>query len=304
MDDPQRQPRDPDRAQLSARIRGAADQGRISTADRDIRLSNVRNAQSVAELDLMTRELDQLDAALPVSPVPGPAPYARFDPAPPRASSSSAGPRTALVAILVAVAVVLAGVAGLIGFLAQGSESVDTFATPVPEASTAAGPEESRDEGEPATPTGPAYSLTAAGVRGFLATYRQRFRTTQVVELTLYGDYVIVNVPVAGRSRQTGWLFRPGTGFTSFGGTRASFPGSRPVDVRRLDVTALMRNVARARRTLNVERPTQTYAVIRFIRGVDDQPRVDVHVANGFGESGYLATTLAGQVRRAFPYAA
>jgi hypothetical protein len=29
---------------------------------------------------------------------------------------------------------------------------------------------------------------------------------------------------------------------------------------------------------------------------------VDIHVANDFNESGYLATTLDGKVKRAFPY--
>ena len=67
------------------------------------------------------------------------------------------------------------------------------------------------------------------------------------------------------------------------------------------DIPALARNIARAKRTLNVEQP-QAYVIVRFLRQVDDVPSVDVHVTNKFQESGYLATTLDGKVERAYPY--
>ena len=149
-------------------------------------------------------------------------------------------------------------------------------------------------------PAGPAYSLSAAGIRGFLATYRKKFGTSRVVDLTFYGDYVIVNVPVPGKARQEGWLYRKGT-WTGFGGIRATFPGTQVVDTNRLDIPALARNIARAKRTLNVEQP-QAYVIIRFIPQIEQTPSVDVHVTNKFQESGYLATTLAGKVERAYPY--
>ena len=113
-------------------------------------------------------------------------------------------------------------------------------------------PTPARPRAEP--PAGPSYALTAAGIRGFLATYQKKFHTTRVVDLTFYGDYVIVDVPVPGKARQEGWLFRDGT-WTGFGGVRATFPGSGIVDTSRLDVPALMRNIARARRTLTSRSP-------------------------------------------------
>ena len=58
----------------------------------------------------------------------------------------------------------------------------------------------------------------------------------------------------------------------------------------------------RARRTLGVESVSQTYVVIDYRPQFDASPNVDVHVANAFGESGYLATTLDGSVERAYPY--
>ena len=121
--------------------------------------------------------------------------------------------------------------------------------------------------------------------------------------MTLDDDYAIVNVPVPGKARQSGWLFRDDSGWTSFGGVLATFLGSAAVDTNRLDIPALVRNIARARRTLNVESPTKAYVIIRFIPRIDAAPSVDIHVINRFQESGYLATTIDGTVERAYAYA-
>jgi hypothetical protein len=116
-------------------------------------------------------------------------------------------------------------------------------------------------------------------------------------------DYVVVNVPVPDRARHEGWLYRKDSGFTTFGGVRANFPGARPVNTDRLNIAALMRNVARARSTLNVEDPSTTYASIRHYSTVDEVPSVNVYVTNEFGESGYLSTTLDGKIMRTYPFA-
>ena len=83
----------------------------------------------------------------------------------------------------------------------------------------------------------------------------------------LYQDYAIADVPVAGgKGRQAGWIYRKQSGWTTFGGVQAVFPGAVAVDTRRLDVNALVRNIARARATLKVETPT------RFsVSGIDKQ---------------------------------
>jgi hypothetical protein len=150
--------------------------------------------------------------------------------------------------------------------------------------------------------TGPAYELTEEGIRAFLETYRERWGTSVVVDLVLYDDYVIVTVPAAGSRRPQGWLYRDASGFTDFGGGRASIPGAVPIDTDDLDVAALVRNIARARKTLNVQDPEQTYVVIRHIKTFDEAPSVDIHLYKEFGETGYLATTLDGTVKRAYPY--
>ncbi len=285
------------------RIGRAHAEGRIGTADRDIRLANVRSAQSMAELDLIGRELDQLDAT---------APFSRFEPP---AGGGDHGQAVSISgrALAIAFAVILAialVVGGVVFVSARDSQSGDAAPADTsgngqvdkdPEVADP-GDREPDPPAEVAPPPGPTYALTGAGIRGFLTTYEKRFGTTRVVDLTLYGDYAIVNVPVPGKARQSGWLFRDNT-WTPFGGVRAVFPGSQIVDTRQLAIQPLLRNIKRARATLNVEEPTQTYVIVRFIRQADDVPSVDIHVANEFRESGYLATTLGGTVERAYPYA-
>ena len=291
---------------MAARINRAHDEGRIGAADRDIRLGNVGSAQSMAELDLMSRDLDQLEAALPASPpasqVPG-APYDTFDPKSVKrsvdvTSSGSPGRLIGIVGIVVALVLLVGAVVAFVGYRLSTSSS--TGATEAP-AAPSGQPESPDDSGVPTPDAG--YALSASGISEFLTTYRRKFHTSRVMDLTLYGDYAIVNVPVPGKARQSGWLFRKDSGWTSFGGVRATFPGSAAVDTNRLDIPALVRNIARARRTLNVESPAQAYVIIRFIPRFDPVPSVDIHVINRFQESGYLATTMEGKVERAYPYA-
>lgn len=303
MDDLQRPPGDSDRDAIVARINRVHAEGRISTADRDIRLGNVGSAQSMAELDLMSRDLDQLEEAL--APAES-QPWSEFNPKQ-KSGLGGGGGGTQRLAIIIGVIVAIALVGGVaVAYIAN--RVVDATTSDSPGTPTAPDAEDPEDPADPADtdpdedpPAGPAYTQTASGVRSFLAEYRKEFGTSQVVDLILYGDYVIVNVPVQGKARQQGWLYREGK-WQTFGGIRATFPGSAIIETNRLDIVKMMRNVARAKRTLDVELPAQVYVILRYIPRFDEVPSVDIHVANQYGESGYLATTLDGRVERAYPY--
>jgi hypothetical protein len=307
VDDLHDPPSDSERNDLEARVRAAADAGRISAADRDIRLGNVRSAQSRTELDLMRRDLDQLDAS--VAPTAPAAPYSTFDPAEAGKGPTvevSGSPRAALTVVAVVVAV-LGVVAAIVAVAAHHVTSSTAPSTLPPAQSSTADPVDTETSPpSSASSTGPGattYSLSAAGIRSFLATYQKKFGTSRVVDLVMYPTYAVVDVPVAGgRGRQQGWVYRQGAGWTGFGGVRAVFPGSSTVDTRQLDVDALVRNIRRARATLKVEQPTQSYVILRFVPQFDPVPSVDIHVANSFNESGYLATRLDGTVERAYPF--
>ena len=320
VDDPHRKPGDRDRGALVARSKRAADEGRIAPADRDIRLANVASAQSMSELDLMARDLDQLEAALtagrpappaaPAAPTPAsPSPALLADKVTDQAVTVA---RTTVRSISVVTILILALVG--IGFSASawlgslGSDdnarSDELFAPePIPSGATGGAVDEpTEDSGGTQSPDDSAYALTVPGIQSFLADYRAKFDTTLVVDLTLYDDYAIVEVTQAGKKRHAGFLFQKDKGWQDFGGVQANFPGSRLVDLQALDVPALVRNIAEARRTLNVEDVSQTYAIVRHYSGGDEVPSVDIHVSNEYRESGYLATRLDGSVERAYPY--
>jgi hypothetical protein len=313
MDDPQRKPGERDRSALVARIKRVAEQGRIGAADRDIRLGNVASAQTMAELDLMSRDLDQLEATLSsaAAPAAASAPAAATSPLGPaslpladeltdkavdtaKATARSIGVVTLAIVVLVLVG---AGVSAVLAFRTSSGSSgpVEVLQTPSPIISGSVAPTGPDD-------TGAAYALTGPGIRSFLDRYQAQFHTTEVVDLTMYGDYVVFQVPVPGKARHEGWLYRNASGFTSLGGISANFPGAVPVDTRRLAIAPLLRNIAQARATLGVEDPTTTYVIVRHYRSSDEAPSVDIHVSNDFHESGYLATTLDGSVKRAYPY--
>ena len=105
-----------------------------------------------------------------------------------------------------------------------------------------------------------------------------------------------------GKARSTGWTYRQASGFTEFGGTRANFPGAATVDLARLDVAKMFANIARAKRTLNVEDGTPSHVNIDYRPQFDPAANVNIYLSNSFGESGYLATRLDGRVERAYPY--
>jgi hypothetical protein len=315
VDDLQRTPGARDRDPLAARIRRAWEQGRIGEADRDIRLRNVASAQSRAELDLIARDLDELDAALPAAqPVPAwsePGPSPAVEELSDLAVQAAKGTARSLAPAPVAVLVLLfalVGIGAAVYVTSRPSHPAGGLLTPGQVATDEAGP-------PPVEPSGPSdsvpsessvpgasYALTGPGITAFLAGYRARFGTTRVVDLTLYDGYAVVQVPGPGRHRHTGFLFRPQQGWTDFGGVSADFPGARRVDLSRLDVAALTRNISRARRALNVEHPTTTYVIVRQYAPADAVPSVDIHVTNELDESGYLATRLDGTVERAYPH--
>jgi hypothetical protein len=312
VDDPHRQPRDQDRNRLTTRIKRAADEGRIGAADRDIRLRNVAAAHSMAELDLMARELDQLESALAagaaVSTWAGPPQQSAADELADKAHDvARSTARSVGVVSLLILAVVIAAAGAVAFFAVGGSKSGSAtggseLLDPSPIVSTVPVPStEPGTSPEATTPSVPAYSLTGPGIRAFLDLYRSTYDTTEVVDLVLYDDYVIVSVPVPGKARHGGLLYRNDSGFTDFGGIRANAPGTRTIDVATMNIRALLRNIERARATLNVEDPTTTYVVIRHFAS-SEAPDVNIYVSNEFRESGYLATTMKGQVERAYPY--
>lgn len=313
-EDGHRAPRDRDRDPLLTRIRKAADEGRISAADRDIRLRNVGAAQSMSELQMIGRDLDVLEATLTPGAATAPPPVTPPATAQPTFSANpvdvlvdrqrgSFRPGLIVGVAVAAFAIIAAGVIGLFVFSSGGSETSgpELFEpSPIETGDVASPAPEDEPEEEPEERA--SYGLTRAGLTGFLETYRKEFGTTRTTESVFYPDYAVVRVPVPGKARYRGWIYRNESGFTDFGGIQANFPGTEIVDLKSVDLAALMRNVNKAKATLNVEDISQTYVIVRHLPASDEAPMANIYVSNSYGESGYLSTTIDGRVIRAYPF--
>lgn len=269
--------RDADRDRYVDVIEAAYVDGQIGDADRELRVARALSAETLDELEALTRDLQN-------RPVPA---------APVQAGAAGTSRTGRLGGILVAlglfVALVGAGVMAVAVLLASsvGTSQQGTSSTVVvPDGASSSPAEEVR------APRTPSFAMTARDVRGFLRAYERRFGTTDAWDVSFYPQRVAVDVPVRGsRPRYETW---------SWDGTwqRTSPPrGASPFHTRLVDLDAigpdrLMANIRTAERSLGVQRGSFTHAVLW-----DDPthgPTLNIHVANDFDENGYLRTTLAG----------
>ena len=214
--------------------------------------------------------------------------------------------RTWLIAagVFVAMALVAGAAAYVVGAARSQGSSADRVESPVSQVPGNA-PSASLENpaSQEATPRAP-YALTAEGMTSFLEAYRDRFETSEAVDLTLYDAYAIVDVPVPGEGEQQGWTYRDGLGWVRFGGPRPTVEGVAPIDTDRSEVGALEANLAEARRTLAVPNPTRASVQLLAPARAGASPTLEIHVSNDFDEEGVLTTALDGRVLRSTPYVA
>lgn len=273
--------KDADRDRFVELIEAAYVDGQLGAEDRELRVSRALSAATLDELEALTRDLQ-----LPAGYVP---------PQPPAPSPSR--PRRAtgvLVGLVVFVALVVAGVTGVVGLA--------MFAvTGEPESVTSQGPEvapvpieEDTEVTEDAS-----FRMTAPQVKQFLRAYEKKFGTLDAWEVGLYPERVGVQVPVRGsRPRFERWSY-DGAWRQDSEASAVTGP-DEIVDLGAVDVRRLFANIAAARKTLNVQRGTLTHVLVNHWIG--DVPSVNIYIGNAFSESGYLRTTLSGEVLRSFPY--
>ena len=292
---------------LAERIWRAHERGLINGTDRDLRLQNVRHARSMTELDLMSRDLGQLEAAAAhrtwrqrltrthTSPATGH--WDAFDPqARLRTLGAGRSGRTALLAVLAVVLLVVGfGVAAFV-FMVSSVEG------PV-EDSRSSGSSEAFEgtSRERARGVEVDYALTAAGLYNFMAAYEDKFGTTVVTDLALYDRYAVVRTPIPESPMQRGWVLGR-HGWTAFGPELDRFPGSKDVDLRQVDIPRLVANIKAARENLGVANPTSTWMFIRRLANFAGPGRIDIHVSNANQHQAALETTLDGRVLRRSPF--
>jgi hypothetical protein len=280
--------KDADRDRFVELIQAAYADGQIGDADRELRVGRALAAETVDELEGLTRDLQR-----PQGHVPPAAPTRSSSRLPSRPPSRSRRAGGVLVGLGVFVALVVAGVTGVVAlaFFAVSGE---------PESVTSQGTEVAPVPIEEVTEVtkNASFRMTPPQVRQFLRAYEKKFGTLDAWEVGFYPDRVQVQVPVSKvRKRFERWSW-DGTWRQDSEASAVTGP-QKFVTLGHVDVRRMFANIARARRTLDVPDGRLTHVLVN---DWGDGPSVNIYIGNTYNETGYLATTPAGVVVRAFPY--
>ncbi len=280
--------KDADRDRFVELIEAAYVDGQIGDADRELRIGRALSAETLDELQTLTRDL-QVPAGLTV-------PSLSSSSSPARVAAPSRQRHVAGVVVGLGMFVVLlvVGVTAVVALFAVAGETERVTSQGVDPASPVRSAQ--------ATPveSAPSFSMTEAQVRRFLTAYEQQFGTAEAYEVSFFPDRVQAQVPVRGsRPRMERWTWNGGWRQDTTA-TAVTGPSQR-VDAGAIDVRRMFANIGVARRTLDVERGRFTHAILH--RWSDEPTSLNIYVGNDFNESGFLGTTPAGEVVRRVPYA-
>lgn len=272
--------KDADRDRFVELIEAAYVDGQLGDADRELRVGRALSAETLDELETLTRDLQ-----LPAGYVPAPSPAT--------AVARPPGLAAALVALVVVVALIGVGVVSLVLFASSDSDYATSTST-----SESTSAVESPAVSGPAVVQPDGFTMTPADVRAFLRAYERQFGTLDVYEVAFYPTRVGVQAPVRGsRPRFERWTWE-GAWRQDTEASAVIGPGGI-IDLGGVDVRRLFANIATARKTLGVQRGKLTHVLVNDWSEV---PTVNIYIGNSFNESGYLKTTLSGEVLRRFPY--
>ncbi len=137
-------------------------------------------------------------------------------------------------------------------------------------------------------------SVDIETVTDLLADYESRFSTTRTYGVIVMRDFTRVLVPTEdGKARYEQWTLVADNAYELRDTRGAS--DLQELDLADVDLGALAATIDEAESGLGVEDPNRTDVIIDH-QIYDDQPRIQVTVANRFGEDAYLVTDLAGNV--------
>lgn len=229
--------KDADRERFVRLIEAAYVDGQLGEQDRELRVARAGTAETLDELEALTRDLrrpaEPALAARPSTPAGRHAapPAAR----PPAHSARLAG--------------VLVGLGALVLVIGVGVAALLLFAAPDREGSS---PTVDEAEGRPGVeqPVGSAarFTMTPGDVRRFLRSYEATFGTLDAYQAGLFPDRVAVQVRVRGsRARMERWTY-DGAWRQDAQASAVTGPGGI-VDLGAVDVRRLFVNIDAARRT-------------------------------------------------------
>jgi hypothetical protein len=273
--DPFKKARDADRDAATEVAEAAYADGQISKADCEFRVERLLQAQTMAEIQAITRDLRPPGSAIP-APTQRPADLVTSTraatPSAQVASRPEAGGRT-LVGVIVAVVIllVLAGV-GVAGALFVGQVADSGFASGEAQESVVAD------------------MTSAEGYDDFVAALTEKTGSSVVFNATIYPGYAVVEVPVDDSSQRAyGWYYD---------GTWSDWTGRGTAEEQRLDladldgaiVAATLKKVAR-----KIEDPAAMYVLVNPA-GRAEGVCLSAYANNEFDETAYVDATCEGKV--------
>lgn len=271
--------RDRDRVAACRLVEGAWADGQIVEADRDRRVDELRRAQTLDEVEMLTRDLRAPDylqtPTAPVAPEVLPATPAprRRRPAP--APTRRVPRQVSLVIALTVVAVVAAVAVGIFSAIDSAVDAVTDSPTLAP------GVDPDEDE---------LNLFSTAGYADLLADMEADFGSTVAFDAVLYPTYAVLDLPVDATSQRQQSHYWNG----AFGDPGSkSLAGEERFDLADVDPAVVIRLVERVRS--RVEDPTSWYAIVHAPRP-DDRSVLQVYASNEYGESAYVLATADGTV--------
>jgi hypothetical protein len=273
--DPFKKARDADRDAATEVAEAAYADGQISKADCEFRVERLLQAQTMAEIQAITRDLRPPGSAIP-APTQRPTDLVTSTraatPSAQVASRPEAGGRT-LVGVIVAVVIllVLAGV-GVAGALFVGQVADSGFASGEAQESVVAD------------------MTSAEGYDDFVAALTEKTGSSVVFNATIYPGYAVVEVPVDDSSQRAyGWYYD---------GTWSDWTGRGTAEEQRLDladldgaiVAATLKKVAR-----KIEDPAAMYVLVNPA-GRAEGVCLSAYANNEFDETAYVDATCEGKV--------
>lgn len=279
--------KDADRDRYVDVIEAAYVDGQLGEQDRELRVSRALTAETLDELDALTRDLQNRPRPVVAHRSPPPvvaptrAPVASATPAQWPVTPKDGGPLRALGVVA----------AGVFAVAVWTTASADR---PTPEVDYSAIPWSEIDG-----PSDVGYEMSASDVRRFLRRYESRFDTDAAYEVGFFSDRVSAHVPLPGSHRRFEVWTWDGDWRRDARPARVD-PTASVVDLSALDVAALFDNIEVARRDLGVRRAELSHVLVRPAAG--GGTAVTIHVRNGFGHRGFLQTTPQGEVVGSVPH--
>lgn len=264
-----RRARDEDRDAAVALVEAAFDDGQIVQMDRDVRVTELRRAQTMAEIYMHTRDLAPQGEALEA---PAPQPTVTYGPA--RTAGVSARRETTLpkALFLIPFAVVLVVAIAIAGSLLVFTDAVQEVedATGVDEASAAD-------------------VLSEEGYAALVSAVEAQTGSTEAFDAVLYPEYAVVSLPVDGGSKRYESFYWDGSSLAASSKGTASGPR---FDLIRVAPSVLVDLVDQVQRL--IEEPTSWYAIVRAPDA--DRAMIWAYASNEYSETAYLGARRDGTV--------